>query len=161
MVYIVIGLAILVLDVLTKIWAKTELAKLDTVPVIQNVFHLTYVENKGAAFGVLQNGRIFFILVALVAAVVVLYVVLKFKNKPKVLNTGIAFLSAGALGNTIDRIWQGYVVDLFDFRLINFPVFNVADIFVCLGAGLLAIFFVFMDGKKTKEGELTENDGEG
>ncbi len=161
MIYVVIGLAILVLDILTKIWAKAELSKIATFPVIQNVFHLTYVENRGAAFGVLQNGRWFFILVALVAAVVVLYVVFKYKNKPAVLNLGITFLAAGALGNTADRILRGFVVDLFDFRLINFPVFNVADIFVCLGAGLLAIFFVFMDGKNVKKGELTENDGEG
>lgn len=161
MVYVVMGLAVFVLDLMTKIWAKTELAEIGTLPVIQDVFHLTYVENKGAAFGIFQNGRIFFILVALVAAAVVLYAVFKYRNKPTVLNLGITFLSAGALGNTIDRIYQGFVVDLFDFRIINFPVFNVADIFVCLGAGLLAIFFIYADGKEQRKGELKEDDCEG
>lgn len=160
MIYFVVGVAIFVLDLVTKLMAKANLEALDTIPLIENVFHLTYVENRGAAFGMMQDGRVFFILVALIAAAAVLYVVLKFKNKPMILNLGLSFLAAGALGNTVDRIWRGFVVDFLDFRLIDFPVFNVADIFVCLGTGLLAIFFVFLEEKYKKERENEKNDTE-
>ncbi len=158
MIYFVIGAVVVLMDLLTKLWAKTCLAKRVTIPVIEEIFHLTYVENRGAAFGVFQGQRTFFILVALVVAVLVGYIVIKHKNKPWMLSLGLSFLSAGALGNTIDRIWRGYVVDFFDFRLIDFPVFNVADIFVCLGAGLLAVFFVLFEEKyKKRECEHDEN----
>lgn len=148
MIYFALGVVILILDLLTKIWAQTRLREIGTIPLIEDVFHLTYVENRGAAFGILQNQRIFFILIALAFAAVVVFVILKYKKRPAVLDLGLSFMSAGALGNMIDRIWRGFVVDMFDFRLINFPVFNVADIFVCIGAGLLAIFFIFFDGKE-------------
>ena len=158
MVYFVIGAVVLLIDVLTKLWAKMCLAEIVTIPVIEDIFHLTYVENRGAAFGVFQGQRIFFILVAIAVAVLVVYIAARYKKKSWMLNLGLSFLSAGALGNTIDRIWRGYVVDLFDFRLIDFPVFNVADIFVCLGAGLLAVFFVFFEEKyKKRECENDEN----
>ncbi len=148
MVYFVVGIVILIFDLLTKIWAQTRLQGIGTIPLIEGVFHLTYVENRGAAFGILQNQRVFFILITLVFAAVVVYVISKYKNRPTVLDLGLSFMAAGALGNMIDRIWRGFVVDMFDFRLIDFPVFNVADIFVCIGAGLLAIFFIFFDGKE-------------
>ena len=159
MIYFVIGAAVVLLDFLTKVWAKECLAETGTIPVIKDVFHLTYVENRGAAFGIFQGQQIFFVLMALVVAAAVVYIAIKYKNKPWTLNLGLSFLSAGALGNTMDRIWRGYVVDFLDFRLIEFPVFNVADIFVCLGAGLLAIFFVLMEDKykEKKEREQNEN----
>lgn len=158
MIYFLIGAVVLLTDLLTKLWAKLCLAEIVTIPVIEKIFHLTYVENRGAAFGVFQGQRVFFVLVAIVVAVLVGYIAIKYKNKPWMLNLGLSFLSAGALGNTIDRIWRGYVVDFFDFRLIDFPVFNIADIFVCLGAGLLAVFFVFFEEKyKKRECEHDEN----
>ena len=154
MVYFVVGIVILIFDLLTKIWAQTRLQGIGTIPLVEGVFHLTYVENRGAAFGILQNQRVFFILITLVFAAVVVYVISKYKNRPAVLDLGLSFMAAGALGNMIDRIWRGFVVDMFDFRLIDFPVFNVADIFVCIGAGLLAIFFIFFD---VKEKEREDN----
>jgi signal peptidase II len=155
MIYFIVGVVILVADLLTKIWAQTRLQELGTIPLIEGVFHLTYVENRGAAFGILQNQRAFFIVITLVFAAAVIYVIFKYKNRPAILDLGISFMVAGALGNMIDRIWRGFVVDMFDFRLIDYPVFNVADIFVCIGAGLLAIFFIFFDGK----GKKSEDNG--
>ncbi len=148
MIYFALGVAILIADLLTKIWTQTRLREIGTIPLIEDVFHLTYVENRGAAFGILQDKRAFFVLITLAFVAAVVYVILRYKNRPLVLNYGLTFMVAGALGNMIDRIWRGYVVDMFDFRMINFPVFNVADIFVCIGAGLLAIFFIFCDGKE-------------
>ncbi len=148
MIYFALGVAILIADLLTKIWTQTRLREIGTIPLIEDVFHLTYVENRGAAFGILQDKRVFFVLITLAFVAAVVYVILRYKNRPVVLNYGLTFMVAGAFGNMIDRIWRGYVVDMFDFRMINFPVFNVADIFVCIGAGLLAIFFIFCDGKE-------------
>ncbi len=159
MVYFLIGLAIVAIDFLTKILAKTRLQPIGTIPLIEDVFHLTYVENRGAAFGILQDRRWFFVLIALIFAAVILFLAFKYRNKPKTLKLGLSFMAAGALGNTIDRVWQGYVVDFFDFRLIDFPVFNIADIFVCIGAGLLAIFFVFIEEKYRKEREKNDSQG--
>ncbi len=152
MIYFVIGVVLAAVDLLTKVCANSRLQEIGTIPLIEGVFHLTYVENRGAAFGILQNQRWFFVVIAVAFAAVLVYVLLKFKNRPALFNLGLCFMAAGALGNTIDRIWRGFVVDFFDFRLINFPVFNVADICVCVGAGLLAIFFVFID-KKEKDCE--------
>ena len=158
MIYIILALIILGADIATKILAKTYLSGAPSVPLIEDVFHLTYVENRGAAFGILQDGRIFFIIIAVVMAAVVVVLLRRYKNRTPMLNLGISFLCAGALGNTIDRVMQGFVVDFFDFRLINFPVFNIADIFVCFGAGLLAMFFVFFEEKSRKIEEDEKNE---
>ena len=154
MVYILISALILGVDIFTKILAKTHL-KDGTIPLIKDVFHFTYVENRGAAFGILQNAWVFFIAVAIVLAVVVVWLLKQYKVRPRMMSIGLSFLCAGALGNTIDRIMQGFVVDFFDFRLIDFPVFNVADIFVCCGAGLLAVFFIFFDKSETEDKDVT------
>ena len=160
MIYLLIGIAIFVADLLTKLLAKTHLQKIGTIPLIENVFHLTYVENRGAAFGMLQGQRTFFVLIALVFVVAALWFVVRYKKKTPFLNLGVTFMTAGALGNAFDRISQGFVVDFFDFTLIDFPVFNIADIFVCIGAGILAIFFVFLDAKRESvKGESDESDG--
>ncbi len=147
MIYIAICAGILILDIITKIWATDVLQKLVTVPLWQDIFHLTYVENTGAAFGSFQGGRVF--LVAVTVAAIVAGSVFLFKNrKIPLLSTAIAFILGGALGNLLDRVFRGFVVDMFDFRLINFPVFNVADVFVCLGAALIVIYIIFFEDKK-------------
>ena len=133
MVYLIIGAAIVALDMLTKLWAVTSLKPIFEIQLWKNVFHLTYVENKGAAFGILQNSRIFFIVATVLVLCVIFYIFRRFKNRSRLLNIGLTFVSAGAIGNLIDRIFRGFVVDFFDFCLISFPVFNVADIFVCVG----------------------------
>ena len=147
MIYIAICAGILILDIITKIWATDVLKRLVTIPLWQNVFHFTYVENTGAAFGSFQGGRIF--LVAVTVAAIAAGSVFLFKNrKQPLLSVGTAFVLGGALGNLLDRVSRGFVVDMFDFRLINFPVFNVADIFVCLGAVLIVIYIIFFEDKK-------------
>lgn len=147
MVYFALCIGIIVLDFLVKLWARTDLSQIESIPILQGVFHLTYVENRGAAFGILQNKIWFFVLVALVAIPVIAYAFWKFQNRSKTLNLGLCFVLAGAVGNMIDRITLGFVVDFLDFRLIDFPVFNIADIFVCVGAGLIAVFVLFIEDK--------------
>ena len=158
MVYFVLCIGIIVLDFLVKLWAKTDLSQIGSVPVWEGGFHLTYVENRGAAFGIMQNKVWFFVIVALVAIPVIVYVFRKYQNRSKTLSLGLCFILAGAVGNMIDRITLGFVVDFLDFRIIDFPVFNIADIFVCIGAGLIAIFVVFIEEKlKSDPKEAEEN----
>jgi len=151
MVYFVIGFVLFAMDFLTKFLAKMHLSKTGSISLIEGVFNLTYVENTGAAFGMMQGRRLFFIAVALVFLVVAVVILVRYRFRPHLLKLGITFMLSGAFGNTLDRIANGYVIDFLDFALINFPVFNIADIFVCLGAGLMAIFFVFQEDKWREE----------
>ena len=145
------GMILLVLiDQLTKLLVINTIKGVETLPLINNVFHLTYWENRGAAFGILQNQRVFFIiLTVLIVLAVVIFMVVK-KPKSLMLNTSLTLLMGGAIGNFIDRAVKGYVVDFLDFRLINFPIFNAADCFVVVGAVLLAVYLIFMEDKIIK-----------
>ena len=156
MIYLLIFAAIVGADVLTKLSAVRYLMKVDTVPLWEGVFHLTYVENRGAAFGILQNQRWFFVVLTMIVLAVVLVFCIKASTKHPLLFTGLSFMAGGAVGNLIDRVLYGYVVDFLDFRLIDFPVFNVADIFVVISAGLLALYFIFFDKTEEKDKDLNE-----
>ena len=151
MIYLIISAVIVAADIITKIWAMNTLAEIGSIPVWDGVFRLTYIENRGAAFGILQDRRWIFILLTVLILAAVAYAAFRFRNKPRLLCLGMSFLVGGAVGNMIDRIHLGYVVDFLDFCLIDFPVFNTADIFVCVGAALCAVYFIIFD-KSDKEG---------
>ncbi len=151
MLFFIISGVIVAVDFFTKRWAAEVLQKVETIPVIEDVFHLTYVGNTGMAFGMLPGQRYFFIVITIAVLAAIIVFMLKKRENNCVLKTGLSFVLGGAAGNLIDRIWLGYVVDMFDFRLINFAVFNVADIFVCIGAFLVALYFVIFDGKETAD----------
>ena len=146
-----IGIILLVLiDQLTKLLVINTIKGVETLPLIQDVFHLTYWENRGAAFGMLQNQRVFFVvLTILIVLAVVIFMIVK-KPKSLMLCMSLTLLMGGAIGNFIDRALKGYVVDFLDFRLINFPIFNAADCFVVVGAVLLAVYLIFMEDKIIK-----------
>ncbi len=148
--YMLMGFLLLSADVISKFAAIKYLKNINTLPVAEGIFHLTYVENRGAAFGIFQDGRVFLIIVSVLMISAALYFAQKYKNRSKCLSFGIAILVSGALGNLIDRVFRGFVVDFLDFCLIDYPVFNLADIFVCIGAGLIAIFIIFTEGKENE-----------
>ncbi len=154
MIYAAVFLLILAADILSKLWTVNVLKAEGSIPIINGIFHLTYVENRGAAFGMLQNGRIFFIVITVLLLVAAVYFAPKIFGKSKVLDFGAVFVLAGALGNLIDRILRGFVVDMLDFCLIDFPVFNIADIFVCIGAFLICVYILFLDESSKKESDL-------
>jgi signal peptidase II len=140
----IIVFIILTLDQLTKFLASKNLELNNPLPVIKGVFNLTLVHNRGAAFGIFKNQFYFFILSS-IAAVILIYSVLK-KNKRNNLYTfSLSLILGGALGNLIDRIFLGYVVDFLDFRI--WPVFNLADSAITLGALLLG-WWIFITEKK-------------
>jgi signal peptidase II len=117
---------------------------------IPGLFQIVYVENTGAAFSILQNKRAFLILfTALMVAALIVCIFLKRKSSP-VLLTGLALVAGGGLGNLIDRVRLGYVVDYLAFQPVPFPVFNLADISVCTGCGLLLLHFVIEELRARK-----------
>jgi len=139
---------IAILDQTAKLFAAGLLPSVKTIPVIEDVFHLTYVENTGAGFGVFSGYTwILTALTVLVILAVVIYMTVK-RPKNKIFVTALTFMMGGAVGNVVDRIRLGYVIDFFDFRLINFPVFNVADCFITVGAVLFVIYVIFLSDKK-------------
>jgi signal peptidase II len=150
----ILSLIIIILDQYTKVIANNSLSKIDTFPLIENVFHFTLVKNRGAAFGILQNQRWFFITITIAIVIAMMIYLLKYKPKHKLLLTSLSMIIGGAIGNLIDRIKLGYVIDFFDFRLINFAVFNVADSFVVVGTILLSYYLLFI----YKEPKEEEND---
>lgn len=143
MTYIIIIVLGLILDRLTKTYAINNLIE---NPYNGTLFNFTYLENRGAAFGILQNRKIFFIILTLaIVCALVYYFIKNYKTNQKILNIALAMIISGAIGNFYDRLFQGYVVDFIEFAFVNFPVFNIADIFVTIGSILLIIYMIFFE----------------
>ncbi len=154
-------LLLVILDQYTKYLAINILQKDGPVSLIDGVLELRYLENRGAAFGILQNRNLVFIIFALVSIGVCLWYgfVLAKEGRHAALICCLLVLACGALGNLIDRITRGYVVDFIYFRLIDFPVFNLADVYVTLSVAAMFILVIFVykeDDEKPKHGESEE-----
>jgi signal peptidase II len=146
-------------DQLTKLLAVAHLSEISTFPLWKGVFHLTYVENRGAAFGMLAEHRWIFMVVSSVAILALLAWLVLSKDLRPLSVISLSMIASGGIANMIDRVRLGYVVDFFDFTLIDFAVFNVADCFVCIGAGILALAMVLdlvREKKKTAKGEAAD-----
>ena len=143
---VVISLIVLILfDQWTKSLAVAKLMNQEPFVIIPKVFQLRYLENRGAAFGMMQGQKTFFVCSALAAILIILYVYFKlpWEKRFHPLRTVGVFIAAGAIGNLIDRVVLGYVVDFFYFELIDFPIFNVADIYVTCATIILALLILF------------------
>ena len=148
MTVIIVALIAIAADLYTKALAVSKLAG-GSVPVIKDVLHFTYVENTGAAFGMFKNGSVFLIITTVVIlAAVVVYLFVK-KPSAAAVKISAGLIIGGALGNLYDRIFRGFVVDFIDFKIINYPVFNIADCCVVCGAIIFAVWVIFFD-KKTQ-----------
>ncbi len=156
--YYVILAAILALDQLVKYAVRSSLEVSESVPVIQNVFHITYVQNTGAAFSMLEGHRAFLIALPIILVIGIIIFIARNRHKESpILLWALALIGSGGVGNIIDRIWLGYVTDMFDFRI--WPVFNVADIAVCGGCGMLVLYLIVSsvrESREKKENELDE-----
>jgi signal peptidase II len=147
MIFIII-LPILFFDQLTKSIISKKLALNESVPVIKGLFHLTLVHNRGAAFGIMKNQAALFILASVFAIVLIISNFRKKNQKDNFLyNFSLILVLSGALGNLIDRIAFGYVIDFLDFRV--WPVFNIADSAITVGALLLGCQILFLDNKRS------------
>ena len=148
MLYELIIFLLIGIDQVSKVWALNHLKDVGSISIIGNIFHFTYVENRGAAFGLFQNNQIIFVVVALLASIFGLYYLHKNNNISIIGKSGIILIISGAIGNLIDRVRLGFVVDYFDFRFIWEYVFNVADVFVVVGTILLCIYILTIDDEK-------------
>ncbi|MBQ3466578.1 MAG: signal peptidase II [Firmicutes bacterium] len=139
MIYAVIIAAVIVLDRIVKALVKSGFEPGDTVAVLGDFFHITYVQNRGVAFSMLYGHQtVIIILTAAFLAAVLVFLIGFNKKFPAVFNTGLALVCGGGLSNIVDRTLYGYVVDMLDFG--SFPVFNVADICICVGCGLMLLY---------------------
>lgn len=160
--YIAAILIMIVVDQVVKHWTFTVLQPQHTIPLIENVFHLTYIENRGAAFSMFAkfDSRWIFVALASVITLAICYTLSKKLMQTALGSWSLVLIAAGAVGNAIDRVARGFVVDMFDFRLIHFPVFNVADIFICVGGILFVIYFMFQYKDKPNDKNEAVNDNE-
>ena len=131
----VLPLAVVILDQFSKYIVVENMALGESIPIIEKVFHLTYILNPGAAFGMFAHNRLFFIVIAVVVIGIIIWARREILASPWEVKAGCGLFLGGAIGNLIDRARQGLVIDFFDFRI--WPVFNIADIAICIGVGLI------------------------
>ena len=149
----IIVIVLVILDQITKWQALTKLKPIKNTVVIKGFLDFTFVENRGAAFGILSGRRVFFILLTVVVAIGILY---SFYKLPKTkeynwLKCGLVLVLSGAIGNVIDRAVRGYVVDFLEVTFIKWPVFNLADIYVVVGACFILFFSLFVIKEEEKK----------
>ena len=137
-------LILVVADQISKYWASVVLAQQGPIPLIPDVFEFHYTENRGVAFSMLQGQQYIFIPLTIIMTVALVLMLLRSPMRnSKLFRASIILVIAGAIGNLIDRILLGYVIDFLYFSLIDFPIFNMADCFVVVGAILLFLFVMF------------------
>ncbi len=143
---LVIALLLTALDQLTKYLAVIHLKDQPAIPLIKGVLELQYLENRGAAFGILQNQKVILLIVSVLFIGVILFFLNKVPDTSRytILHVLAAAVIAGGVGNMIDRFRQGYVVDFIYFALIDFPIFNVADIYVVTATILVFVLLLFV-----------------
>lgn len=154
MKYIALACSALIvgLDQLFKYFAIIYLSNdILTLPIIKDVFHLTYIENRGAAFSILEGKQIFLVGLTTLILLALTVFILMDRIKSKFLIWSLALVIGGGIGNLIDRVLRGFVVDYLDFRIIDFAVFNFADCCVVVGTGLIMIYVLFLDRKNSSK----------
>lgn len=148
----VCSIFLILLDQVTKYLAIVHLKGNDAVPIWKGIFELQYLENQGAAFGILQGKKVFLILFTAILLMLLLYLFFTFPAGKRYYWAHIicVLYISGALGNFIDRVRYNYVVDFFYFKLINFPIFNIADIYV-VAASIMMLVGMFYYKEKDYE----------
>lgn len=149
----VLFVGIIVLDQYFKAKVVSSMYVGETIPIIQDVFHITYVENPGAAFGILPYQQIFFIAMGTTILIAGAIYYSRLKNVNVAMKFGGIFAASGALANMIDRVRTGLVIDFLDMRIFSFPVFNIADIAIVIGMFTMMYFVLF---KSENTGEIKE-----
>jgi len=155
LILLTVSALVLVLDQATKIYVDRTMALHSSITVIEGFFNITYLRNKGAAFGILANSSYrlpFFILVSTVAVCVIVFVIKRLREDQKLAAISLSLIFSGALGNLIDRVRLGEVIDFLDAHWYNhhWPAFNVADSAICVGVFLLAIDMFLEERREQK-----------
>lgn len=150
LVYLLLILIGIALDQIVKFWIVSNFALLEYQPFIPGVVELFYIQNKGAAWGILAGEMFIFYGVTIIAILSISYMMFKERHQSKVNTLAYSLILAGAIGNFIDRIRLGYVVDMFHFVFMDFPVFNVADMYLTFGVVIL-ILTTFISSKREEK----------
>lgn len=140
-IIIILSIIFLIIDQITKILVVNSLVPGENIEIIKNIFSIIYTNNTGAAFSILLGKRIFLIVVAVLIIGVLLYYIKRNKIEKKIDIIALSFVIGGSLGNLIDRIVRGYVIDFISIKIgnYNFPIFNVADALIVVGVILLLL----------------------
>src|SRR3989338_7941662 len=133
------ALIIIIIDQVAKFLIKTNFQLNQTLPIIDNILHLTYIHNFGAGFGILQHQKYFLIFISIIVIGFIFYYLDRIRNNERLLQMLVGFVLGGTIGNLTDRIINGYVIDFLDFRI--WPIFNFADSFVTIGVIGLIVYF--------------------
>ncbi len=144
----ILAVFVLGLDQWSKYLVRTSMQMGESIPIIDSIFHLTYIENEGVAFGLFSGHTNIFVLVSILVLIGLLIFVWKESSQSLLLHYGAALVVSGALGNIIDRAMKASVTDMFDFRI--WPIFNIADIAVCVGFVLLVLYLFFSSEDKSE-----------
>ena len=157
---IITVIVLILLDQGTKFWALASLKPIHNMTLVEGFMDLTFVENRGVAFGMFSGQRWFILLLTGVIAVGLIWFYMTMPKKKEYfpLRVSLVLVLSGAIGNIIDRLFRGYVVDFFEFTFFEWPVFNVADIYVVVGVILLALMVMFV--VKDEDLELKKKKGE-
>lgn len=144
----ILAVFVLGLDQWSKYLVRASMQMGESIPIIDSIFHLTYIENEGVAFGLFSGHTNIFVLVSILVLIGLLIFVWKESSQSLLLHYGAALVVSGALGNIIDRAMKASVTDMFDFRI--WPIFNIADIAVCVGFVLLVLYLFFSSEDKSE-----------
>lgn len=160
--YCIIMAAVIAVDQLTKRLTVAHLALHESVSIIPNVFRLTYVQNEGAAMGILAGHRWVFMVISLVAIAAIAMYLLKNHAQSRVVSVALSLIIGGGIGNMIDRVYLGYVIDMLDFCAFDFWVwvFNVADACVCVGGGILVLWCLVTTVREAKSNQQKKKEPE-
>ena len=152
---------VILVDQVTKALLAAYLPTLPerTLPLIEDVLHLTYVENRGAAFGMLADHRWVFMVLSVVGLAAIVLITLREKPKSAWIRVAVGLVLGGGIANMIDRVRLGYVVDFIDCRFIDFYVFNVADSCVCVGCAIYFVAVLIMEFRSAKAKKAAEAEG--
>lgn len=148
---LIITAAAALLDQITKLLVVQNIAPGTFAPGLKGVFRLTYIENKGAAFGILSEHRWIFMVLSAIAIAAILFFLWKEKPKSLLVQLSLGMILGGGIGNMIDRVFRGAVVDFIDLEFMRFYVFNVADSFVCVGCALLILYLILSEIQEKKK----------
>ena len=135
MIVFATGLSVLLSDQMTKLFVQKTMVPGDSISLIPGMLHLSYVQNTGAAFGILKERTLFFVAITALVVIAILLIIPRVREEHLFLRLALGFMLGGALGNFVDRARLGYVIDFIDFRI--WPVFNVADVAIVLSVGIL------------------------
>ncbi|WP_025027680.1 signal peptidase II [Caldalkalibacillus mannanilyticus] len=158
MLYFVIALVVFLLDQGTKKLVMDRMALGESIPILSDIFFLTSHRNPGAAFGILPNQRWFFIIVTIIVVIGIIYYLIKLKNTKKLLSISLGLILGGALGNFLDRVLYGEVVDFLDVKIrlgqfyYDYPIFNIAD-----SALVIGVILLLLDTLKDSIREIKQN----